>query len=368
MLQLVANPWAIWLLPLLPMLGLTAWWALRRKRRALARLGSLSAILALTRRRNGYTTLRGLCLFAGLACVGIGVAGPQWGRDWEHAVATGRDVVVLLDISRSMLARDVLPSRLLRARQALLDLSDSFEKRGGHRLALVVFAARAKIVCPLTHDYNHFRQAVLAQDAARIPLDLRPSPEGPTSGTRIGAGLKMAIQAHKSAGPAPGMILLLSDGDDPARDREWREGALEAKHRQIPVFVIGVGDPAPKFPIHIPFRGDVIQREDGTRVTTRLEEEPLQEIARISGGSYYREGTNDLSLASLFRDAIAPFARRVPSDSAIPTTVQRYPWFFGAALVLLSLAMMIGGRPHLRMPADVKPQTAEERREAIVVS
>jgi Ca-activated chloride channel family protein len=362
-----SNPWAIWLLPLLPVLTTTAWWALRRRRRAIARLGSISAILALTTRRNAYAALRGLCLFAGLICVGVGVAGPQWGRDWEQAIAVGRDVVVLLDISRSMLATDVLPSRQLRARQALLDLSYAFEKRGGSRLALVVFAAKARIVCPLTHDYSHFRQAVLAQDAARIPLDLRPQPDGPTSGTRMGAGLKMAIQAHKSSGPAPGPILMLSDGDDPARDREWREGAVAAQQRQIPVFTIGVGDPHPKFPVHIPFRDDLIRREDGSVVTTRLEEEPLQEIARISGGSYYREGTNDLRLGTLFKAAIEPRARRIPTDAAIPAAVPRYPWFFGAALVLLGAAMMIGGRPVLRRVAAAKPQAGSERREMATV-
>jgi hypothetical protein len=133
------------------------------------------------------------------------------------------------------------------------------------------------------------------------------------------------------------------------------------------VFVIGVGDPRPKFPVHIPFRDDVIRREDGSAVTTKLEEGPLQEIARISGGSYYREGTNDLSMGSLFRDAIQPQSHRIPADAVIPTEVQRYPWFFGAALVFLAAAMMMGGSPILRAAQSARPKAPEERREMATV-
>src|SRR5262249_58131955 len=132
----------------------------------------------------------------------------------------GRDLVVVLDLSRSMLARDVLPSRLERAGQALDDLSRAVERRGGHRLALVVFAARARIACPLTHDYDHFRQALAEQDAANPHPDIRPAGDDVQSGTRIGAALRLAVEAHDPHYRDHGTqdILLLSDGDDPAHD------------------------------------------------------------------------------------------------------------------------------------------------------
>src|SRR4051812_32395549 len=141
-----ANPWGLALLVALPVLGIIALLALRRRRAALARLGHLPAVQALIsapgRLRRWKRT--GLTLVLVLLCAGI--AGPQWGRDWEPAAAHGRDLVVVLDMSRSMLAET--PRRLDRARAALIDLSRTVQERGGHRLALVVFAARAQLICP----------------------------------------------------------------------------------------------------------------------------------------------------------------------------------------------------------------------------
>src|SRR5262249_23508532 len=151
----------------------------------------------------------------GLTVLVIGIAGPQWGRDWTQAVAPGRDLVVVLDLSRSMLAEQ--PSRLHRARAGLINLAESLRERGGHRVARVVFAGRAKVVCPLTHDYDHFREAVEEIDADRLPPDIAPTDDDP-SGTRIGAGIRAAVDLHDPRNRGFQDVLLLSDGDDPARD------------------------------------------------------------------------------------------------------------------------------------------------------
>src|SRR5262249_49202497 len=133
--------------------------------------------------------LRGICLSLGIGLLAIGIAGPQWGREWVQAAA-GRDVVVVLDMSRSMLAEQ--PSRFERAKTALDDLSWAVPRRGGHRLGLVVFAGGAKVICPLTHDYDHFREALAQLDAQEPPEELRP--ESSRSGTRIGLGLTEAVR------------------------------------------------------------------------------------------------------------------------------------------------------------------------------
>lgn len=336
-----ANPWALWLPAGLPLLASLALWAAYRSRRARQKLGSQSAVQALLTRRDRFGALRGLCVFGGLSLLCVGIAGPQWGRDWEQAVASGRDLVVLLDLSRSMLAQDVLPSRLDRAKEALRELSYTFQERGGHRLALVIFAARARVVCPLTGDYDHFRLALAKQTVADLPAELRPSPEGPTSGTRIGAGVRAAVGAARSGGAGPKMILLLSDGDDPARDQEWQEGAREARKEQVPVVAVGIGDPKPAQPVRIPL-GDDFLRHDDLPVQTRLEEKPLQEIARLTHGAYVRAGTNPIDLGRLFQDWLEERATRPAEPQALPTYVQRYGWFFGAALLLLAVSMVIG--------------------------
>jgi Ca-activated chloride channel family protein len=355
-----ANPMAFWLFILPGLLAVVGLLALRRRRNRLARLGTLPVLLTLATRRSGRAAVRLVFLFAGLALVIVAVAGPQWGRDWEQAVPSGRDLVVLLDVSRSMLARDVLPSRFERAKKALVKLSGAVEQRGGQRLALVVFAAHAKILCPLTQDYNHFRLALDQIDPANAPRELRPRPSGPTSGTRMGAGLKMAIKAFGPRPEVPGMILMLSDGDDPARDEEWHEAALEAKERKLPVFPVGIGDPRPKGPIFIPLGDDYVCHEDGTRVETKLEEKPLREIARLNGGAYVRERAGGLDLGQLFKDWIEPQAMRVPAADRFPRYKQRYSWFFGAALVLLGTALVIDSGGSRRKRPSPDAAVAEE--------
>src|SRR5207248_5851262 len=133
---------------------------------------------------------RGLCLTLGLLAIVLGTAGPQWGRDWDQSAAPGRDLVVVLDCSRSMWAET--PSRLERAKTALLDLCNEMKKHGGHRVALVVFAGSARLACPLTHDYDHFRESVEAVDTDAPDPEIAPGP-GAQSGTRIGAALHKAL-------------------------------------------------------------------------------------------------------------------------------------------------------------------------------
>src|SRR5262249_23982703 len=149
-------------------------------------------------------------------------------------------------------------------------------------------ASKARVSCPLTHDYDHFREALAELDPAHLPPDLRggmdlesvlQSPDSaPRSGTRIGAGLHAAVEDHDPRFDGYQDILLLGDGDDPARDREWRQGLEEARQRHTPVHTIGIGVPAAGSPI--PIKGDEPLRYKSRVVMTRLEEEPLMEIAR----------------------------------------------------------------------------------------
>src|SRR5262245_24644669 len=234
-----STPFALWLLLTLPVLALLGWLGQRRRARAVARLGSTPGVGLMLAVRDPWAGIRGVCLSSGIALLVVGVAGPQWGREWVQAAA-GRDVVVVLDMSRSMLAEQ--PSRFERAKAALVDLSREVQKRGGHRLGLVVFAGAAKIACPLTHDYDHFREVLDQIDADELPEELRPDSGG--SGTRIGVGLREAAQAaHDERYRGFQEILLVSDGDDPARDEEWRGGISAARERGIAVHTVGVGDP-----------------------------------------------------------------------------------------------------------------------------
>ncbi len=315
-------------------------WNLWRKRRAFARLGNPASLQSFVDAPRGRPIWRGLLLTLGLIALVLGTAGPQWGRDYTQSAAPGRDVVVALDCSRSMFAET--PSRLQRAKTALLDLAETIKRHGGHRLALVVFAGRARLACPLTHDYDHFRAAVEAVDVDAPDPELEPGP-GAVSGTRIGEAIHEALLAHDPRPEFRGArdLLLLSDGDDPAQDGEWSQGAHEAREQGVPIYTIGLGDPTAASAIRI--GGEVLQH-DGKEVFTRLEATPLRDIAEKTRGVYFPVQTDTLPLGQVYLSAIAGQARREETDDALPVYGQHYPWFLAAGFVFIALAVMIGDR------------------------
>jgi Ca-activated chloride channel homolog len=321
---------AMYLLALLPVLGVFGLWAWRQRRLALARLGYAPALRTLVSEQGWLRLFRNFAGSMGLSMLVMGIAGPQWGRDLSQPPAPGRDLVVVLDLSRSMMAE--APSRAERGRAGLLALADAVQKRGGHRFGLVIFAGKARVLCPLTHDYDHFRDALEQLDLAHPPPEL-------SAGTRIGAALQEAAALHDPRFKGQQDILLISDGDDPAGDGEWHAGAEAARDQQIPVYTVGVGNAAEPSPI--PAR-DGHQRYQDKVVLTRLEEKPLQEIARLTRGTYTPAQTRPLPLVELFHDQIERGPVREETEDALPVYQQRYAWFMGPALALLAGEMLLG--------------------------
>jgi Ca-activated chloride channel family protein len=331
-----AHPWLLWFLVALPLLGALGVWSARRRRQAVARLGDLASVEMQLASRRGWRRLRGLCLLLGMLGLGLGMAGPQWGRDWDQSAAPGRDLVAVLDCSRSMLAET--PSRLQRARDALIDLADAVERRGGHRLALILCAGKARLACPLTHDYDHFRAKLENLESVAEERDLEPGP-GEKSGTRLGQALTLAIVSDDPRFQGTRDLLLLSDGDDPARDGEWKQGARAAAALGIRIHTVGIGDPNTASVIRLA-AGPLMH--DDLPVRTRLEEAPLREIADLTGGTYTPACTRSLPLGALYLDAIAGEPQREDSDDALPVYQQRYAWFLGPALAFLALFTFLG--------------------------
>jgi Ca-activated chloride channel family protein len=329
------QPVALWLLALVPLFGLMAAIAWRRRRRALLDWGGWMAIASI---RSPRARLPLGAVPAGLVCLSLAVARPQWGVDPEPPTAGGRDVVVVLDVSRSMLARDVLgnasPDRLGSAKDGLLDLAAVLGERGGHRIGLVVFAGRASVSCPLTPDLDHFREAVAAAEAGEPQTRAEPGAAG-SSGTRIGAGIAQAVQLQDSRFHGRQDIILISDGDDPARDGEWQSGIARAREAGIAVHTVGVGDPNEATAVPAPGGGGMVFR--GRPVLSRLEEQPLRQIARETGGAYVPARTRALPLGELFRERIEPLDRREAAESAPPAYRQRYFWFVALGLAFLGL-------------------------------
>jgi Ca-activated chloride channel homolog len=349
--SLFAYPQNLWLLLVLPVLSLLNIWAQWRRGKAWKRLGNLLALERMTPRQRRWRRLRNVCWSVGLTLLVVGSAGPQWGREWGTATMEGRDVLVVLDLSHSMLAEQ--PSRQHLARRALLDLVKGIQERGGHRLGLIVFASRPKLVCPLTHDYDHFREALAEQDAAQPAPELRPvvpegTPEtGPISGTRIGLALQRAVQTHDARFRGFQDILLVSDGDDPVDDFEWRAGVVEAREQRIPVHTVGVGDPKKKHPIYLVDRKMMFQ---GKTVETSLKEMVLEDIAHQTEGVYIAARTSMVPLAQLFREHIESRGTRQLDIDGLPMMRQRYAWFLGTAFFFITLALWLPERPSRNHP------------------
>jgi Ca-activated chloride channel family protein len=333
-----AYPGLLGFMAVLPALALLVLRCRHRRRQACALLGQAAAIEKL---QHGAQAARGwptAWLFLGLVLLIFGAAGPRWGRMTSAAARNpDRALVLVLDASRSMLAEQ--PSRQDRARRALGDLAATLTDMGGPRLALVVFAAHAQLVFPLTGDYDHLLEALQRIDADDLPPSLRPrAGDGSLSGTRIGEALRLAL--HAVDPKVGGDILLLSDGDDPAGDDEWLNGADEARRHRVPVHVIGIGTPGTA--ATIPWGSGVLEFA-GQPVLTRFSEGPLKEIARRTGGNYVPPQTGALPLGKLLPSILSQGANAAAlttdPEQGLPLRRPRYLWFLAPALFFLALTL-----------------------------
>ncbi|MBP3958464.1 VWA domain-containing protein [Gemmata sp. G18] len=338
----LARPDALWLLLLLPLLGLLNRWAVRRRKHAVATIGRPAAVAGqLThprppRRWFGFT----YPLAWGLLVLGI--AGPRWGKSDEPGVAVGRDVVIVIDVSRSMLAEDMADprakSRWEGARAGALDLLGAMARRGGNRVGVIVFASKPKVICPLTTDYKHAR-AVLEDINGKLPPPECKAGADPniTSGTRFGSALIAAVDTHDVRFTGSQDIFFISDGDDPDEsDREWVRGANAARAANIPVYTVGVGHPTK---VTVP----EVDSEAADPFGTKLQEELLEQIARETSGDYVASRTSSPKLGEFFHNRIeGQKSRTIVGEDQVPQPKERYPWFLAPALGLFLVGWLRG--------------------------
>jgi len=335
-----ARPEYLYLLVLLPAFGILSIVVSRKRKASLAQFGRPETVAGLSSLRPGSRRRARLLLFAGLISLIVATAGPHWGKGGETGVVVGRDLVVVLDLSRSMTANDMADLRYQQrwqaARAGIEALLARVQSRGGHRLGLVVFAAKPWIVCPLTSDYDHFRARLEEFSPNAPPPEIRPEPEEQiTSGTGIGAAIRMALAAHDPRFPGYQDILLLSDGDGPGVEVESEGGIKDAADRQVPVHTVGLGDPTR--PTEIVF-GD---GESVEFVGTKLQEGVLKDVARLTRGEYLAAKRDLPPMGDWFMTTIEPRPSRELSDDAMPQPRDRAVWFVAVGVLLLFLAWAI---------------------------
>jgi len=326
----------LWLFLVLPFLGLLNRWAASRRKTSIGSIGRPAAVAGQLTHPFSRGRWLGLSYPLAWSALILGLAGPRWGKSEESGIAVGRDVVIVMDLSRSMLARDMAnaaePTRWQAARAAALDLLAGIATRGGHRVAILVFAAHSKMMCPLTTDYDHARAVLTDLDGQFPPPEIRPGTAEMISGTRIGEALRAAVAVHDQRFPGYQDVILISDGDAPADDREWVRGSDEARKARIPVQVVGVGSP---FEDYVLTFGEEL-------APTRLREEPLQRIAVETSGHYLSAHRGLPQLGEFFRSQLEPLPGRAVTDEVLPLMKERYSWFLAPGLGLFVFGWLRG--------------------------
>lgn len=330
-MRFAALPYA-YLLWLLPALAALYAYAFARKRQALAAFIDLllapRLVPQLSRPRQW---LKAVCLISAVGCFIVALMQPQWGQEWQEVQRQGRDLMILLDVSRSMLAEDVVPNRLARAKHDLKDLVQVLHQEGGHRLGLIVFAGQASLQCPLTLDYGFFVQ--------------RLNQVGPDTvtrgGTLIGDAIRKALSAFATLANNYKDIILITDGED--HESAPLEAAQAAAAQQVSIYAIGVGDAVAgtRVPVQDAAGHRTYVQYQGQEVRSRMQQDTLLEIARLTGGAYVPAGTRSIELDRIYTEKIAPKARYQTSMTRRERFLHRYQWFVLAGLLCLGIDLLL---------------------------
>jgi len=318
-----AEPERLALLWLAPALLLLAVWAVRQRGRLESTLGEPAALRKLTGEAGGVArAVRvGLLLLAFSFAV-AGLARPLAGFRLVTTAARGADVVVALDLSHSMEARDVRPDRLRAAARETATLLEALE---GSSMGLVAFAGEARVISPLSTDLEGLVSMV---ETAR-PADLADP------GSDIGAAVSLAARLLRRPGQRPRAIVLVSDGENLSGDPDAGVGA--ARQAGARLFAIGVGTPDGAPILVVDSTGVIVgQRKgpDGHVVISRLDENLLRRLARNGGGRYER-GDGSARAALRLADAIRSSGGEEVRGRSIRAYDERFPWFAAAAGLLL---------------------------------
>jgi Ca-activated chloride channel family protein len=327
-----AHPQILWLLLVLPpAMGVFFWWAGRVRRKLLAAFIDARLLAGLT---AGVSPVRQKIRFALLVAAVTGLiialAQPRWHFDWDKVEQRGLDIVVALDTSKSMLATDIAPNRLARAKLATLDL---MQQARSDRLGLVAFAGEAYLSCPLTIDDTAYRQSVDA-------LDVHTIPEG---GTAIAEAINTALAAFKE-GDHFKVLVLLTDGEDNDSEPAALAAAQDAAKAGLKIFTVGIGTEAGDLLRATDANGntDYVRDPDGNVVKSHLNKNLLTQIAQATGGFYLPLGPQTMD--TLYERGIAPLPKSESQEKLIRRYHEQYQWPLAAALGLLLLELLLPDR------------------------
>lgn len=340
------NAWILYFLWVVPLIAI--WWFALCKRSAAAKAAFISPELQkklFPKERLNRQLWQSVLASIAILLLLVAAAGPRWGESEQTVLKQARDIVIAVDVSRSMLANDVHPSRLGRAK---IDLVDLIKDLQGDRAALVAFRSKAKLVCPLTTDYAFLRQA----------LDGLSPNSAPRGETNIGAGITKALDSFDEKDASHKAIILISDGED-LTGKSKKLAELAGK-RHIPIYTVGIGS---RKGSRIPDSKRKLRylQHKNKDIVTKLNNDTLYAIAKASGGSYIPVETANMTsttLGTIYRNHLRKINARELAETHEIRAIERYQWFlFPAIILLFATAALSRGR--LALTKQTNKQTNE---------
>lgn len=273
----------------------------------------------------------------GVGLLFVALARPQAGFEWQETHRKGLELLFAVDTSKSMLAQDMKPDRLTRAK---LGVKDLVAKLKGDGVGLVAFAGNAFLQCPVTLDYDAFRESLDALDTTTIPH----------GGTDMAAAIRESEAVFKTRTTSEKILVLITDGED--LGGEGIAAAEAAAKKGIKIFTVGVGGANGEL-VPVPNENggtDFARDENGQFVKSHLDEETLKKIAEATGGMYQPLGTQGEGLTKIYEEGLAGFAREDLNSRQAKVPLEKFYWPLLAALLCLVGEMLIGNRRTVRKP------------------
>lgn len=324
-----AHPELLYLLAIIPLLLVFYVVMVRRKKKAIAEFGNpelLKPLMPLLSFKRGAWKF--VVLVVALAFVIVGVAGPQFGSKLQQVKKEGVELMIALDVSNSMLAQDIKPNRLEKAKMAI---SRMVEKLANDKIGMIVFAGDAYVQLPITTDYSSAKLFL-----SNISTDLMP-----VQGTAIGAAINLAAKSFTPETEASKAIIVITDGENHQDDAV--AAARAANEKGITVHTVGMGleQGAP-----IPEKGNpgqFMKDGQGNVVISKLDEEALQQIAKAGEGVYVRANNADVGLGQLL-DEVNQMNKTLLEERVYSDYAEKYQYFLIAGLFFVLVEFMILGR------------------------
>ncbi|MBU2494567.1 MAG: VWA domain-containing protein [Bacteroidetes bacterium] len=327
-----ANPEYLYALYLTPIFIIVFWLTQKHQRKALSEFANKSMHnILFPLRSRAKAVIKFLLFFFAVILIIISLANPQIGSKIEEVKQVGIDVYILLDVSLSMTAEDIKPSRLEKAKH---EISKLIQKLRGDRIGLIIFSGEAYVQFPLTTDYSAANLFLSAVDIHSVPQ----------AGTAIGPALRLSIDSFKKVDETKKAIVVITDGED--HEGDLSPVVEDAVDNGIIIYAIGLGSPAGvPIPVYNASGNKTGYKQDnqGNTVLTRLDETVLQEITTKGNGRYYRGSNTEDELDQIYND-LAKLEQTEYGATRITEYEDRYYYFLIPAVLLLLLEIFISGK------------------------